>query len=93
MLFHLFSGRLGDSWGPLMIKMKIASTYLASSHLATNAQCPDFLVSIPELLFISIGFSPKCNKLTLMEPGSWKLKFSTLVSYRVNMILLENYTS
>jgi hypothetical protein len=81
---------LGDLWWSLI---KIASTYLASSQLATNAQCPDFLASIPEFLVISIGFCPKCNKLTLMEPGSWKLKINTLVSYRVNMIILENYTS
>jgi hypothetical protein len=46
-----------------------------------------------EFLVISIGFCPKCNKLTLIEPGSWKLKINSLVSYRGNMILLENYTS
>jgi hypothetical protein len=62
---------LGDLWWSLI---KIASIYLASSHLATNARCPDFLASIPEFLFISIGFCPKCNKLTLMEPGSWKFE-------------------
>jgi hypothetical protein len=62
---------LGDLWWSLI---KIASIYLASSHLATNARCPDFLASTPEFLFISIGFCPKCNKLTLMEPGSWKFE-------------------
>jgi hypothetical protein len=67
---------LGDLWWSLI---KIASIYLASSHLATNARCPDFLASIPEFLFISIGFCPKCNKLTLIETGSWKLKKSILL--------------
>ncbi len=67
---------LGDLWWSLI---KIVANYFASSHLATNAWCPDFQGVYTQIPFISIGFCPKCNKLTLIETGSWKFKKSILL--------------